>query len=161
MLILNRGSIDTWRRNSIRSNSPATSPWEPNQSTVCVGCFMMSELPCACVCEHVKKKQDAGVVQQALHTVRTEDIRAHARAQMLHPLRPPFDTSEEGFCVLPDDGGRGGGEEAAEVPYVRKSCSLHHKDHMLASESQRGGRARRGRTERKDYRRAEGGRVCM
>lgn len=55
----------------------------------------------------------------------------------------------------------GGGEEAAEVPYVRKSCSLHHKDHMLASESQRGGRARRGRTERKDYRRAEGGRVCM
>lgn len=124
---------------------------------------MMSELPCACVClcEHVKKKQDAGVVQQALHTVRTEDIRAHARAQMLHPLRPPFDTSEEGFCVLPDDGGRGGGEEAAEVPYVRKSCSLHHKDHMLASESQRGGRARRGRTERKDYRRAEGGRVCM
>lgn len=61
------------------------------------------------VCEHVKIKQDAGVVQQALHTVRTEDIRAHARAQMLHPLRPTFDTNEEGFCVLPDDGGRGGG----------------------------------------------------
>lgn len=57
--------------------------------------------------------------------------------------------------------GGGEGEEAAEVPYVRKSCSLHHKDHMLASESQRGGRARRGRTKRKDYRRTEGGRVCM
>ena len=44
---------------------------------------------------------------------------------------------------------------------MRKSCSLYHKDHMLASESQQGGRARRGRTERKDYRRVEGGCVCM
>ena len=71
---------------------------------------MMSELPCVCVCVFVwacEKKQDAGVIQQALHTVRTEDIRAHARAQMLHPLTPTFDTSEEGFCVLPDDGGGG------------------------------------------------------
>lgn len=40
-----KGSIDTWRRNSIRTESPATSRRKLNQSTGCVGCYMTSVMP--------------------------------------------------------------------------------------------------------------------
>lgn len=121
---------------------------------------MMSELPCACLCEHVKKKTGRrGGSTSASHRPDRRHTCTRSRTDVT-PTQANLWYERGGILCLA--GWRGeGGEEAAEVPYVRKSCSLHHKDHMLASESQRGGRARRWRTERKDYRRAEGGRVCM
>lgn len=121
---------------------------------------MMSELPCACLCEHVKKKTGRrGGSTSASHRPDRRHTCTRSRTDVT-PTQANLWYERGGILCLA--GWRGeGGEEAAEVPYVRKSCSLHHKDHMLASESQRGGRARRGRTKRKDYRRTEGGRVCM
>lgn len=56
----------------------------------------------------------------------TEDICAQALAQMLHPLKPPLTQ------VRRDSVSWKMMSEAAEVPYMRESRLLHHKDHMLA-----------------------------
>lgn len=79
------GSIDTWRRNSIRSNS--TTPPPPhrhlNQSTVCVyvccyAIWCVQRLVCiACDSASSLPRQMEGICAQAL-------------AQMLYPLEPPL-----------------------------------------------------------------------
>lgn len=78
-----KGSIDTWRRNSIRSKSPATSRRKLNQST---GCVIWSIWV---LCVFKWKFPKNGDLTSAL-CQQTEDIRTQAHTQILHPLTPPL-----------------------------------------------------------------------
>lgn len=136
------GSIDTWWRNSIRSNSPATSPREPNQSTVCAGCYMMSVVPCVCLCENVKNRTLGWFNKRfTLPDWRHTCARSHTDVT---PTQATLDTSEKGFCVLPDDS-----ESCLGAVHEKVTLAAPQRPHA-SSESLRGitGRSMGGRAQR-------------
>lgn len=66
----------------------------------------MSAVPCVCVHACGENWKTSGCQSDSTDAShhQTEDIRAHARAQMLHLLRPHWTQERKDFSVLPEDG---------------------------------------------------------